>query len=45
MWGLYYGVLITLRIGLSQILSIRVFLLEAKLSGTLVVSGLNLIQN
>nr|AND48356.1 hypothetical protein RF1 [Eosphagnum rigescens] len=40
LFGLYYGFLTTLPIGPSQILSIRAFLLEGKLSGTAAVSGL-----
>jgi hypothetical protein len=40
LFGLYYGFLTTLPIGPSQILSIRAFLLEGKLSGTFAVSGL-----
>lgn len=44
LFGLYYGFLTTLPIGPSQILSIRAFLLEGNLSGTVAVSGLILGQ-
>ena len=44
LFGLYYGFLITLPIGPSQILSIRAFLLEGNLSGTVAISGLILGQ-
>nr|YP_009974257.1 Ycf1 [Ptisana novoguineensis]QNH94083.1 Ycf1 [Ptisana novoguineensis] len=39
LFGIYYGFLTTLPIGLSQIFSIRSFLLEGNLSGTVAVSG------
>jgi len=39
LFGLYYGFLTTLPIGPSQILSIRAFLLEGNLSGTVAISG------
>lgn len=44
LFGLYYGFLTTLPIGPSQILSIRAFLLEGNLSGTVAISGLILGQ-
>nr|QWW92755.1 hypothetical protein [Tayloria sp. 49123] len=44
LFGLYYGFLTTLPIGPSQILSIRAFLLEGNLSGTVALSGLILGQ-
>lgn len=44
LFGLYYGFLTTLPIGPSQILSIRAFLLERNLSGTVAISGLILGQ-
>nr|YP_009646051.1 Ycf1 [Ulota bruchii]QBX99106.1 Ycf1 [Ulota bruchii] len=44
LFGLYYGFLTTLPIGPSQILSIRAFLLEGNLSGTVAISGLMLGQ-
>lgn len=44
LFGLYYGFLITLPIGLSQIISIRAFLLEGNLSGSVAISGLILGQ-
>nr|QWW92677.1 hypothetical protein [Schistidium sp. 49138] len=44
LFGFYYGFLITLPIGPSQILSIRAFLLEGNLSGTVAISGLILGQ-
>jgi hypothetical protein len=44
LFGLYYGFLTTLPIGPSQILSIRAFLLEGTLSGTVAISGLILGQ-
>lgn len=44
LFGLYYGFLTTLPIGPSQILTIRAFLLEGNLSGTVAVSGLILGQ-
>nr|YP_009682237.1 hypothetical protein [Fissidens nobilis]QDQ38639.1 hypothetical protein [Fissidens nobilis] len=44
LFGLYYGSLITLPIGPSQILSIRAFLLEGNLSGTVAITGLILGQ-
>nr|YP_009867564.1 hypothetical protein RF1 [Cratoneuron filicinum]QKG04686.1 hypothetical protein RF1 [Cratoneuron filicinum] len=44
LFGLYYGFLTTLPIGPSQILSIRAFLLEGNLSGTIALSGLILGQ-
>ncbi len=40
LFGIYYGLLTTLPIGPSQILSIRAFLLEGNLAGTAAVSGL-----
>nr|QNH93634.1 Ycf1 [Christensenia aesculifolia] len=40
LFGIYYGFLTTLPIGPSQIFSIRSFLLEGNLSGTVAVSGL-----
>nr|AXX76443.1 hypothetical protein [Dipteris conjugata] len=39
-FGLYYGLLTTLPVGPSQILSIRAFLLGGNLSGTVALSGL-----
>ena len=45
LFGLYYGFLTTLPIGPSQILSIRAFLLEGNLSGTVAISGLILGQS
>jgi hypothetical protein len=45
LFGLYYGFLITLPIGPSQILSIRAFLLEGNLSGTVAITGLILGQS
>src|SRR5438128_9528053 len=45
LFGLYYGFLTTLPIGPSQILSIRAFLLEGNLSGTIALSGLILGQS
>lgn len=44
LFGLYYGFLTTLPIGPSQIISIRAFLLEGNLSGTMAISGLILGQ-
>nr|BCX55418.1 Component of TIC complex [Scopelophila cataractae] len=44
LFGLYYGFLTTLPIGPSQILSIRAFLLEGNLSGTVALSGVILGQ-
>src|SRR5579875_1366358 len=44
LFGLYYGFLTTLPIGPSQILSIRAFLLEGNVSGTVAISGLILGQ-
>ena len=44
LFGLYYGFLTTLPIGPSQILSIRAFLIEGTLSGTVAISGLILGQ-
>nr|BDW36434.1 Component of TIC complex [Barbula unguiculata] len=44
LFGLYYGFLTTLPIGPSQIISIRAFLLEGNLSGTVAISGLILGQ-
>jgi len=44
LFGLYYGFPTTLPIGPSQILSIRAFLLEGNLSGTVAISGLILGQ-
>nr|BDZ75695.1 Component of TIC complex [Timmiella anomala] len=44
LFGLYYGFLTTLPIGPSQILSIRAFLLEGNISGTVAISGLILGQ-
>lgn len=44
LFGLYYGFLTTLPVGPSQILSIRAFLLEGNLSGTVAISGLILGQ-
>lgn len=44
LFGLYHGFLTTLPIGPSQILSIRAFLLEGNLSGTVAISGLILGQ-
>uniref|UniRef100_A0AB39U2U5 Protein TIC 214 n=1 Tax=Ophioglossum hongii TaxID=3238578 RepID=A0AB39U2U5_9MONI len=38
-FGLYYGFLTTLPIGISQILSIRSFLLEGNLGGTVSITG------
>ena len=38
-FGLYYGFLITLPIGPSQLLSIRAFLLQGNLGGTVAVGG------
>nr|YP_010576401.1 hypothetical protein RF1 [Angiopteris fokiensis]UZN43942.1 hypothetical protein RF1 [Angiopteris fokiensis] len=40
LFGIYYGFLTTLPIGPSQIFSIRSFLLEGNLGGTVAVSGL-----
>ncbi len=40
LFGLYYGFLTTLPIDPSQILSIRTFLLEGNLIGTMTISGL-----
>nr|YP_009668282.1 Ycf1 [Bazzania praerupta]QCW59057.1 Ycf1 [Bazzania praerupta] len=40
LFGLYYGFLTTLPIGPSQLLSIRAFLLEGNLAGTIATSGL-----
>nr|YP_009668200.1 Ycf1 [Plagiochila chinensis]QCW58975.1 Ycf1 [Plagiochila chinensis] len=40
LFGLYYGFLTTLPIGPSQFLSIRAFLLEGNLGGTVAISGL-----
>lgn len=40
LFGLYYGFLTTLPIGPSQLLSIRAFLLEGNLGGTVAISGL-----
>jgi hypothetical protein len=40
LFGIYYGLLTTLPLGPSQILSIRAFLLEGNLAGTAAVSGL-----
>nr|YP_009973898.1 Ycf1 [Danaea sellowiana]QNH93724.1 Ycf1 [Danaea sellowiana] len=39
LFGIYYGFLTTLPVGPSQILSIRSFLLEGNLGGTVAVSG------
>nr|QFQ51597.1 hypothetical protein [Leucobryum juniperoideum] len=44
LFGLYYGFLTTLPIGPSQMLSIRAFLIEGNLSGTVAISGLILGQ-
>jgi hypothetical protein len=44
LFGFYYGFLTTLPIGPSQIISIRAFLLEGNLSGTVAISGLILGQ-
>jgi len=44
LFGFYYGFLTTLPIGPSQIISIRAFLLEGTLSGTVAISGLILGQ-
>ena len=44
LFGLYYGFLTTQPIGPSQILSIRAFLLEGNLSGTVALSGVILGQ-
>nr|YP_009668533.1 Ycf1 [Heteroscyphus argutus]QCW59308.1 Ycf1 [Heteroscyphus argutus] len=40
LFGLYYGLLTTLPIGPSQLLSIRAFLLEGNIGGTIAVGGL-----
>nr|YP_009545172.1 Ycf1 [Gymnomitrion concinnatum]AZB86846.1 Ycf1 [Gymnomitrion concinnatum] len=40
LFGIYYGFLITLPIGPPQLLSIRAFLLEGNLAGTVAISGL-----
>nr|YP_009667785.1 Ycf1 [Schistochila macrodonta]QCW58560.1 Ycf1 [Schistochila macrodonta] len=40
LFGLYYGFLITLPIGPSQLLSIRAFLLEGNIGGIVAISGL-----